>query len=184
MDEREAIQRLKRGDLEGLGELVRCHQLSAVRAAYLVVRDRALAEDVVQAAFVRTYERIAGFDQQRPFAPWFLRMVLNDAIKAATRHAQEARLTPSESGPVDPQAGPERRWEQAETADEVWAALGQLSPTHRAAIVQRYYLGLSQAEMADTLGCPASTIKSRLHAARERLRELLQPIRHDLETSL
>jgi RNA polymerase sigma-70 factor (ECF subfamily) len=82
---------------------------------------------------------------------------------------------------VDPQPTPERAVEAAETADELWAALGQLTPAQRAAIVQRYYLGLSEAEIAASLDCPPSTIKSRLHAARERLRLLLRPPARDLE---
>jgi RNA polymerase sigma-70 factor (ECF subfamily) len=67
-------------------------------------------------------------------------------------------------------------WEQAETAEEVWAALGWLTPEHRAAIVLRYYLGLSQAEMTRALGCAPSTVKWRLHAARARVRLLLTPL--------
>ena len=59
----------------------------AIRAAYLIVRDRALAEDLVQTAFLRAYDRIGQFDPSRPFAPWFLRSVVNDAVKAAMRRA-------------------------------------------------------------------------------------------------
>ena len=84
MEERRAVERLKTGDIGGLEALVRSHQTRAVRAAYLILRDRALAEDVVQAAFVRAYERIASFDEGRPFGPWFMKVVVNDAIKAAT----------------------------------------------------------------------------------------------------
>lgn len=65
-DERRAIARLKQGDIGGLEELVKSHQTRAMRAAYLIVRDRALAEDVVQDAFVRAYEKIAHFDESRP----------------------------------------------------------------------------------------------------------------------
>ena len=69
MEEAEAIARLKQGDVGGLEALVRGHQVQAVRTAYLITRDRALAEDVVQAAFVRAYERVGQFDSERPFDP-------------------------------------------------------------------------------------------------------------------
>ena len=82
MEEQKAIARLKRGDISGLEALVRKYQVQAVRAAYLIIRDRALAEDIVQAAFLRAYERIGQFDAGRPFGPWFLRSVVNDAVKA------------------------------------------------------------------------------------------------------
>jgi RNA polymerase sigma-70 factor (ECF subfamily) len=192
MDETEAIQRLRHGDIAALETLVRRYQVQAARAAYLVVRDRALAQDVVQSAFARLHERLGRFDQQRPFAPWFLRLVLNDAIKMAVRRSREVGLDDGGDGDpgavglriaVDPGVGPERAWEQAETADEVWAALARLAPVQRAAVVQRYYLGLSEAEMAARLDCPPSTIKSRLHAARNRLRLLLRPTAPDLETT-
>ncbi len=187
MEEAEAIQRVQHGDLAALELLVRRYQVPAARAAYLVVRDRALAQDVVQSAFARLHERLGHFDHQRPFAPWFLRLVLNDATKLAVRRSREVQLDDQAEARltnVDPDPGPERVWEQAETADEVWAALARLAPAQRAAVVQRYYLELSEAEMAARLDCPPSTIKSRLHAARERLRLLLRPTAHDLETTL
>ncbi len=73
MDESRAIARLKRSDIAGLETLVRAYQLRAARTAYLIVRDRALAEDIVQSAFVRVFEHIDQFDARRPFGPWFLR---------------------------------------------------------------------------------------------------------------
>src|SRR5512136_161338 len=91
MEENQAIARLKQGDLSGLEELVQRYQVRAVQAAYLVVRDRSLAEDVVQAAFIRASEKIGQFDEQRPFGPWFLRSVIHAAIKAAGRRE---RLVP------------------------------------------------------------------------------------------
>lgn len=82
MDEREAIEHLRAGDSRGLEVLVRLHQVQAIRTAYLITRDVALAQDVVQATFLRAYERIDQLDPHRPFAPWFLSSVVHDAIKA------------------------------------------------------------------------------------------------------
>ncbi len=184
MEEQEAIARLKRGDVGGLEALVRQYQARAVRTAYLVTRDRALAEDIVQAAFLRAYERIGQFDAGRPFGPWFLRSVVNDAVKTATRRKRQVSLEAGYAGEetslanllADPNPGPADLVEAAETRQAVWAALGKLPPAQRAAIVQRYYLGLSEAEMAGELACPPGTVKWRLHAARKRLRTLLRPL--------
>ena len=85
MDERQAIEHLQRGDIRGLEALVRLHQVRAIRTAYLFTRERQLAQDIVQAAFLRAYERIGQLDPHRPFGPWFLTSVLHDAIKAAAR---------------------------------------------------------------------------------------------------
>ena len=164
---------------------MRRYQVQAVRTAYLITRDRALAEDIVQAAFLRAYERIGQFDAGRPFGPWFLRSVVNDAIKAAIR---DKRLVPfevdarGEGTPlvdllVDPNPGPADLAEAVETRETIWVALGKLPPAQRAVIVLRYYLGLHEVEMADELSCPPGTVKWRLHAARKRLRRLLRPLR-------
>ncbi len=67
-----------------------------MRAAYLICRDRPLAEDVVQSAFAKAYEKIKTFGGGRPFGPWFTRMVVNDAIKAAShRKRYGAGMAPS-----------------------------------------------------------------------------------------
>jgi RNA polymerase sigma-70 factor (ECF subfamily) len=184
MEEQEAIARLKRGDIGGLEALVRKYQVQAVRTAYLIIRDRALAEDIVQTAFLRAYERIGQFDIGRPFGPWFLRSVVNDAVKAAARRKRQVSLKASPEGEetsladllADPAPGPDDLVEAAEIRRIVWNALGKLPPAQRAAIVLRYYLDLSGAEMADELACPPGTVKWRLHAARKRLRTLLRPL--------
>jgi len=184
MEEREAIARLKRGDVGGLEPLVRQYQVQAVRTAYLITRDRALAEDIVQAAFLRAYERIGQFDAGRAFGPWFLRSVVNDAVKAAARRERLVPLEISAEGGqtsladllADPNPGPADQAEAADLRQTVWDALGKLPPTQRAAIVLRYYLGLSEAEMVGELDCPPGTVKWRLHAARKRLRRLLRPL--------
>ena len=181
VEERGAVERLKKGDVGGLEVLVRMHQTRALRAAYLIVRDRALAEDVVQEAFVRAYERIGRFDETRPFGPWFTRVVVNDAIKVASRRERTVPVERGEGGDLlaslpDHGASPEGLAEEAEERRRVWAALERLPPVQRAAIVQRYYLGLSEAEMAGGVASPPTgTIKWRLHAARKRLSKLLSP---------
>lgn len=178
MDERAAIDRLKGGDVGGLEILVRAHQTRAVRTAYLIVRDRPLAEDVVQSAFVKAYEKIRNFDSRRSFAPWFTKMVVNDAIKATKRRERTTSI-PNRDEPdiqlADTALGPQELAEASEDRRRVWAALEKLAPAQRAAIVQRYYLGMSESEMAKSGMAPPGTIKWRLHAARKSLAKLLGP---------
>ncbi|MEA2576308.1 MAG: hypothetical protein QOH93_3606 [Chloroflexia bacterium] len=178
MREAEAIARLKRGDIGGLEGLVRLYQVQAVRAAYLVTRDLASAEDVVQSAFLRAYERIGQYDTGRPFGPWFLRSVINDAIKVSTRgrHVSLDELAPLEGSLLksySEQLDLSSLAVASETNDAIWEALGKLPPQQRAVLVLRYYLDLGEAEMSARLDVPAGTVKSRLHAARKHLRTLL-----------
>ena len=178
-EEQRAIERLKRGDPGGLEVLVRRHQVRATRTAYLIVRDRTLAEDVVQSAFVKAYEKIGRFDENRPFGPWFTKVVVNDAIKAASR--REKTVSYNNEGEdflarlADPNMGPEDLAEEGEMQRMVWEALAGLPPVQRAAVVQRYYLGMSEKEMAEENASPPGTIKWRLHAAKKSLAKLLRP---------
>lgn len=177
LEEKVAIGRLKQGDIGGLEALVRRYQVAGVRTAFLITRNRALAEEIVQAGFLRVYERIDQFDARRPFGPWFLRIVANDAVKAITRGKDEIPVDSEreESRLAEPTPGPEELLEASETRRAVWDALGKLSPEQRAAIVFRYYLDMNEADMAVRLDCPPGTVKWRLHAARKRLRRLLRP---------
>ena len=179
----QAIARLKRDDLGGLEALVCRYQVQAVHAAYLIVRDRPLAEDVAQSAFLRAAEKIGQFDDHRPFGPWFLRSVVNAALKAAKRQQRLVSLEADPQGAgfplaewlADPAPCPEALAETEETRQAIWQALGQLSPEQRAAIVLRHFLEMSEAEMTAELQRPPSTIKWWLHTARQRIRKLLRP---------
>jgi RNA polymerase sigma-70 factor, ECF subfamily len=187
LDETTAINRLRRGDLSGLEALVRRYEVEAVRTAYLITRDRAVAEDVVQSTFLRIAQRIDQFDTARPFAPWFMRSVVNAALQAA-KHRQrdlslDDALANTASGDTfadllpDPGPGPETEVERAELRDAVWDALGQLSPEQRAAVVMRYYLEMSDGEMSEQLQVAPGTVRWRLHTARKQLRVLLRRFR-------
>jgi RNA polymerase sigma-70 factor (ECF subfamily) len=182
MEEQDAVARLLSGDIGGLEWLVRRYQTATLRAATLVTRDRALAEDVVQAAFLRAYKRIGQFAPDRPFGPWFLRSVVNAAARAAARQARQVSLDGDADGdagtPVrqlrDPGPTPEALVDRAETRRAMQEVLDRLSPIERAVIVQRYYLDQREAEMVASLGCPPGTVKRRLHTARRHLRALLR----------
>lgn len=186
MDEREAIARLRQGDIDGLETLVRKYQVQAMRAAYLITGDRAMAEDIVQEAFLRAYERIGQLQSGRPFSPWFFRSVVNDAIKATTRHRHQVYWAngmdeDSEEGLMlderiaDSHPGPEELLERIELSEVVGEALKGLSFQRRAAIVLRYYLDLTEPEIASRLQWPLGTVKRRLHDARNHLRALIAP---------
>lgn len=188
MQEAQAIAELLGGDIRGLEVLVREYSQRARQVAYFVTRDRELAEDAVQDAFVRVYDRIASFDTTRPFAPWFLRIVANTAIDAARRQDlhRAAPISREDQGRSileslpDHGVGPEASIERSELRNQVWDALGELPPKQRAAILMRHYLDMSEAEIAQQLEIPEGTVKSRLHTARERLKTLLPVFRQEV----
>jgi RNA polymerase sigma-70 factor (ECF subfamily) len=186
MNESDAIDLLKHGDINGLEWLVITHQAKAVRIAYLITRDIPLAEDIVQDAFVHVYQIIDQFDERRPFTPWFMRSVVNSALKKARKEARQVPIDSKVNGKLLKQlvesrsTSPENQTETSEFQSTIWAAMGKLSPRQRAAIVQRYFLDMSEKEMSGELGSPVGTVKWLLNSARSKLRALLGSERNGL----
>ena len=181
MEDRIAISRLKQGDLSALEPLVKLYQVQAVHAAYAIVYDRDLAEDITQTAFVKVVERIHQFDEKRLFAPWFFRIVVNDAIKAAKKQKIIISLDEQLDGSIanlanwliDPHLKPEQRVEQTETREIILKAMQRLTPEQRAVVIMRYYLDMSEADIVTKIDRPLSTIKWWLREARKRLHTLI-----------
>jgi len=173
LHEQEAILQLKAGNICGLEVLYRDHYEAVFRTAYGIVRNHHVAEDVTQRVFIELFSAIKRFDLKRPFSPWLHRT-------AVRRSLDELRRRPGRDVPIDealahPSADPSPEEEaiQSELKAIVWKALAALDPKHRAAVVLRCYQDFSEAEMAVALRCRRGTVRSRLHYARARLRELL-----------
>lgn len=177
LKEREAVQRLKRGDIKGLKALVECYQVKAVQTAFLITRDIGLAEDVAQDSFLQAYKSIHNFDEERPFEPWFLQSVIHASIKAVQKTERQVQLNDDRedvfSQLVSHLGSVEAQVEAIETQQQVWDAMHKLSPRQRAVIVQRYFLEMAEKDMAIELNVAPGTIKWLLNAARDRLRDLL-----------
>ncbi len=178
MDEKQAVQRLKQGDIHGLEFLVNQFQLKATRVAYLITRDLGLAEDVVQETFINAFRSIRSFDERCSFEPWFLQSVVNASVKLMQKSARQVEMGDESDGSlftelISKVESIEERVESIEIQKQIWEAMQKLSPRQRAVIVQRYFLEMSEKEMATESGAAAGTIKWLLNAARERLRMLL-----------
>ena len=173
----QAIRRLKHGDMGGLECLIARYQQKALRTAFLVTHNEPMAEDVVQDAFVRFYERAGYFDESRPFEPYFMRSVVNTALNLVEREKKGSCFTDRDTSEL------EELLEQAASIEEqvefntlkwqIAEVLTELPPRQRAVIVQRYYLEMSEQEMSEALDSPPGTVKWLLNAARTRLRVLL-----------
>lgn len=178
MDEKQAIQRLKSGDIGGLEVMVAHHQVKAIRTAYLITRDSVLAEDIVQDCFIHAFRAIHGFDETRPFEPWFMRSVVNAAVKTMQRSARQVEVGDDADDSFWGEFAArvesvEEQVESIEVENQIWDAMQKLSPRQRAVVVQRYFLEMSEKEMAEEAGSAVGTVKWMLNAARERLRGLL-----------
>ncbi|MBL8162224.1 MAG: sigma-70 family RNA polymerase sigma factor [Anaerolineae bacterium] len=179
--EKAALLRLRAGDVRALDVLVLRYQLEAVRAAFLITRDTGTAEDAAQSVFVRLVDRIRQYDPNRPFAPYLIRSVINEAIKLAQKRERDLSLDAETEGSAledllpDWTNEPATEFERGEVRRAIWDAMGKLPPKQRAVAVMRFYLEWSEAEMADALNVPLGTVKWRLHDARTRLQRMLAP---------
>jgi RNA polymerase sigma-70 factor, ECF subfamily len=163
-----------RGEEEGLAALYDRYDRTAYGLALRILRDPALAEDAVQEAFLSLWKTAGRFVPERARAgTWILTLVHRRAVDLVRRE-ERRRADPIESAPETADASAEEApWLRLER-ERVQAALATLPDPQREAIELAYYGGFTQAELADRLGQPLGTIKSRMFAGLARLGELLR----------
>lgn len=175
MDQSDLIVRAQQGDGTAWEQLVRQHQDAVFRLAYLLLGDADDADDVAQETFIRAFGALDRFDTSRPLRPWLLRIATNLAHnrrRAIGRYLAAARrmfqFTPD--AVVNIEGRSSERWE----SQTLWLAVRRLSVVDQQVIYLRYFLDLSEAEMAATLNVASGTVKSRLHRALNRLRAVVE----------
>jgi RNA polymerase sigma-70 factor, ECF subfamily len=176
MDDITAIQLLKNGDLSGLEHLILKYYERAVYSAYIISGDAPLSEDIVQDAFIKITKAIANFDSTKEFSPWFYKIVTNSTVKEINKKKSTVSFDQDE-GIVSnfvlaySQGSPlENQIEQTEYCEAILDSLQSLSARQREVIVQRYYLEMTEAEMADQNQIAKGTVKWLLNAARNKFR--------------
>jgi RNA polymerase sigma-70 factor, ECF subfamily len=166
------VRRTAAGDTESFSELVRRYQRAAYLVALGVTRRHADAEDVAQEAFLVALERIDECREPERFAGWFTMIVKNRARNLLRREQlREGEPIPFQapsSGPL-----PDREAERAELRGSLAEAVGQLSPLQREVVLLHDLEGWKHREIAERLEMPSGTVRSHLHFARKRLREIL-----------
>ena len=173
--EAEALFLARRGDASAFGLLVLEHQQAAFRAAYLILHDAQAAEDAAQEGFVRAYRQLHRFRGEDPFRPWLLRIVTNLALNETRRRKRGlALLERFGREPERREPGPESLVSAGEETREVWQAINRLAPDDRLILYLRYFLELSEADMARVIDKAPGTVKSRLHRAGRRLRAVIE----------
>ena len=168
------LAQIARGDEAALAELYDRFGRIAYGLAARILRDQALAEDAVQDAFLGAWRTAAAFDPKRGTAStWLMTMVHRRAVDLVRREDRR-KTSQLDDAPV---ASTETTDEQAAMREErrrVQAALAQLPADQREALELAYYGGLTQSELAERLGVPLGTVKSRMFAGLAKLRDLLE----------
>ncbi len=169
--EQELIRRAKQGHEDALEQIFRGHVDSAIRLAYLITRNWATAEDAVQEAFLQAFRSLDSFQDERPFKPWFTKIVVNKAKR--TKDRLDRGHLPYEVEEPNPHRGyaPEEHALDKEGIDTLFHAINELDDNHRLPLLLKYISGLTEAQIAETLSIPGSRVKSRLYVARQRLKK-------------
>jgi len=178
--EAELIESAAHGDQEAFQQLWEAHHAVAMAAAWRLCHQRALAEEITQGAFLLAWRGLPRFQKGNPFRPWLMRILFRHALDVMEKQSTYLRPISLDSALElgDPLSSDDHM-EQADLQEnvaqreEVQQALAQLSAQQRQVIALRYGADLTEVDIAQVLGWPVGTVKSRLNRARERLRVLL-----------
>lgn len=182
--DRALLARAARGDERAVAGLFDRYGRVLYAVAFRISGERADAEEIVSDAFAQAWRDAPRFDAERGSVPAWLTMITRsralDLVRARNRRHEANRRaaaghpegTPGAASPVD---DPATAVDQAERRVQVLAALDALTTEQRTAIELAFYGGLTHSEIADQLGEPLGTVKSRIRAGMQKLRESLRP---------
>lgn len=183
-DETELIRRAALREPDAIRHIVRTHNQRLYRLARAVVGSNADAEEVLQEAYLRAFEHLAGFRGESSLSTWLCRITLNEALMRVRRQrrlktvaesagiAAAAQIIPFPTSQSDDD--PERTMAQRQLIQLVEQATDELPETFRTVFVARVIEGLSVEETAALFGLQPATVKTRLHRARKMVRERLE----------
>jgi len=171
VEDRDLVVKSRHGSVEAYNLLVSRWEKRVFNYLLRLVRDREDALDLTQETFLKGYQNLAKLDDASRFGPWLFRIAHNEAFSMLRRKRPEA------SGETEPEMdGRTYRMYPIELTLAVESALARLSDDQREAVVLKVYQGFKFDEMAEILSCPVSTVKSRLYAALDLLKDTLAPL--------
>jgi RNA polymerase sigma factor (sigma-70 family) len=167
----ELLQRCSEGDAEAIATLVRRFRAKALDLASGILRDRHLAEDAVQRAFLKALERLADLRDPESFPGWFRQIVRRECSRIVRRRKET--VVPAVEPQTDESPLPSTQVARKDLYTRVRAALESLPRASREAAELFYLEEMGCMEVSSRLGVPVGTVKRRLHDAREQLRSSL-----------
>jgi len=168
--QRDVVEAARGGDHEAFEALAMAAGDRLFAIAYLILRDRQRAEDAVQEALVHAWRELPRLRDPNRFDAWLHRLLVNscaDEGRHQRRWSTEVRMLRSEPSTEDGAMSLADR-------DQLERGFRRLKPEQRVVVVLHFYVGLPVPEIADTLGIPTGTVKSRLHYATATLRAALE----------
>lgn len=165
------IKRCQQGDLTAFEAIVKKYQSKVLGTAYLVTKSATTAEEIAQDTFYRVYTSIDKLKSPEAFEHWLYNIAVNLSRNAIRRkHLLTVPLKEEYKEQISSDyKTPEKELVRKETAEDIKKAIADLNVRLRLPVILKYYTGLTDRQIADTLRCPVGTVKSRLHAARAQL---------------
>lgn len=170
----EIVRAVLAGDAECYGVLVARYRDRYARFAARMLGSRDAAEDAVQDALVRAFDRLADCREPDKFAGWLFLILRNRCFAERRRNQREARLPEAAAEAVAAPERSDRRLERTERLGALERAVGTLTPEQREAFVLKHVEGMSYEQMAGVTGATVASLKMRMHRAYDRLRELMK----------
>jgi RNA polymerase sigma-70 factor, ECF subfamily len=166
---RDLVERAQRGDREAFAALAEASIGDLYNLAQLMLSDGDLAQDAVQEALIAAWRDLRALRDADRFRPWLRRILVNAVYRTAKRERRATQTFVDATFEVGiPDAA-----RDLENRDAIDRAFVRLSPEHRAVLVARHYLELTDDEAAELLGLRPGTVKSRLHRATAEMRSAL-----------
>jgi RNA polymerase sigma-70 factor, ECF subfamily len=173
------------GDKDAYGALVRAHSATVFRVAFRIIGNEADAEEIVQEAFLRGYQRLESYQHRSSFGTWIYRIAVNCAlnrvgqrgIEAEYRHGEESDPEEKTVQVAAHDADPQRMLLSREIGAAQKMAMQRLTPTEKSAFVLRHLEDRSIAEVAEVLEIAPNAAKQAVFRAVQKLRRELAPLR-------
>jgi len=165
----DAVERVLAGEIDAFGQIVRRWQGPIVDLAYRFCRERGLAEEIAQDAFLKAFRSLSHWRREARFSTWLYAIAVNVARSRLRRWQPDWTSLDRAAELADPRR-PDEVYEAVSEAERVRRAVIELPTKYREAIVLFYFHEMDIVETAATLGVPEGTIKARLHRGRAMLR--------------
>jgi RNA polymerase sigma-70 factor (ECF subfamily) len=171
VEDRDLVGKARQGNVDAYNLLVSRWEKRVFNYILRLVRNREDAFDISQEVFLKAYQNLGKLDDASRFAPWLFRIAHNESFSLLRKNRPDGdELVEPPVAPPGPRMFP------VETSIAVTKALERLTADQREAVVLKVYEGFKFEEMAEILGCPVSTVKSRVYTALDLLKETLAPL--------
>lgn len=168
------VKRVARKDDRAMRALFSRHRRRVLRFLIRVMQDEVLAEDIVSDVFLDVWRKAATFKEQSSVSTWLLSIARNKALTALARHSEVALDDEIAATLIDPAADPEKALQDKDCSAALGQCLANLSPEHGEIIDLVYYREKSVKEVAEMIGVPEPTVKTRMFYARRRIAALMK----------